>query len=202
VRRKQRGFTLLEIAVALAIITVLAGLAIGGIEAMKSRAAFSSNSGELIAGLRKTQAAATGKGTYTAFVIDTDSKKWWGVQLASPALDVSTFDPATATVVVSGQLDQNVSFPANGYGQALPFPFGEVPMVSGQSPALPYCSFCDASAHRGAVIFEPGGSLKTSGGPASAPGQQFVVQGKVGQTVRTIAVAVIARTGLIATFEK
>lgn len=193
------GFTLLEIAVILAIIGVLATLAVAGLEAMKTRAAFTSNAGELITGLRKTQAAAAGSGDYTAFVVDTSSKEWWGVE-AERDFDLSSFDPdgGAPKVLVKGKLDPNVSFADGGFGAALPAPFAS---VDTSSP----CSFCDTGAHHGFVLFEPGGKARFSNVPDAGMydvAQQLTLRGQIDQTTRTISVAVVGETGLIETFEK
>lgn len=193
-KRAPRGFTLIEMAVILVIIGILASLAMAGLEQMKTRAAFTSNAGDIVTGLRKTQAAAAGDGNYTAFIVDTQSKQWWGIQTTS-AFTLAGFNPAApGTVIASGQLDRNVSFPAAGYGQALPAPFAAVPT---NSP----CTFCDVAAHRGSLLFAPSGSISFSVDPGGVA-QQFTLQGQVGQTTRTIAVAVVGRTGLIESFER
>lgn len=193
-RSPRRGFTLLELATALVIIGILASLAVAGLEAMKTRAAFTSNAGEMITGLRKTQAAAAGTGNYSAFVLDTVTGKWWGIQTTA-AFTLAGFNPAApGTVLVSGQLDPNVTFPAAGYGVALPAPFANV--VTG-SP----CSFCDGVSHRGSILFDPGGGITFSTNPAGLS-QQFTIQGQVDQATRTIAVAVVGRTGLVESFER
>lgn len=193
------GFTLLEIAVILAIIGILASLAVAGLESMKTRAAFTSNAGEIITGLRKTQAAAAGSGNYTAFVVDTSSKEWWGVEAASD-FDLSTFNPdgGAPKVLVKGRLDPNVNFADGGYGAALPAPFAS---VDTSNP----CSFCDTGAHHGFVLFEPGGKARFSNVPDAGVddvAQQFTIRGQIDQTTRTVSVAVVGETGLIETFEK
>jgi hypothetical protein len=184
---------------AVAIIGILASLAVAGLELMKTRAAFTTNAGEIITGLRKTQAAAAGSGNYTAFVVDTASKEWWGVE-ATRDFDLSAFNPDAGTprVLVKGKLDPNVTFADGGFGAALPAPFAS---VDTSNP----CSFCDVGAHHGFVLFEPGGVARFSNVPdagAADVAQQFTLRGQIGQTARTVSVAVVGQTGLVETFEK
>src|SRR5262249_29332445 len=91
--------------------------------------------------------------------------------------------------------------PPAGYGSTLPAPFATVPVVTSQSPSLPYCSFCSPDTGMGAVIFQPNGVASFSGGPLSgqAQGQQVAIQSA--SDGRTVLFAFIARTGVLEVFE-
>jgi prepilin-type N-terminal cleavage/methylation domain-containing protein len=207
-----RGFTLIELAVVLAIISVILGLSISALQAMKTRATFANVSAETAMAVRRARAEAFGRGTPTAFVLDTVGKRWWSLEAPS-GVNLDSFDPTNAVfdparparLIASGKLGTAASFgPAAGYGVALQAPFAAIPVLSTQAPALPYCSFCRASGTNtgfGAILFTPAGRTTFSGGPAGL-GQQFTLTGQSGNATRTVLVAVVERTGAIEIQEK
>src|SRR6516164_11112501 len=203
-----RGFTLLEAATVLAVVGVLTTIIVGGLEILRKSSLFSGSSGDLISSLRKTRAEAFGRGTYTAFIIDTVGGRWWGIE-APNGMNLSTFNPSSpGNVIVSGSLPDGTIFgPSTGYGVALPAPFAGIPVLPGQSPNFNYCSFCNTGNQNqgfGEILFEPAGNVQFSGGPPSI-GQQFTIQGTLqsstGLRVRTMAVAITAFNGVIEKFE-
>ncbi len=207
--RGSCGFTLIEVVVVLAVIGVVAAIIFGGFEAVRKRASFSGSVGDIVTSLRKTRAEAFGRGTYTAFIVDTVGGRWWGIE-APNGINLSTFNPsAPGTVILSGTLPNGTVFgPTGGYGLALPDPFAGIPILSGQLPNFNYCSFCNTAAPNqgfGEILFEPAGSVQFSGGPPGA-GQQFTLQGTIqssaGVSVRTTAVAITAFTGVIEQFDQ
>ncbi len=208
--RSSLGFTLIELAVVLAVIGVVAAMVLGGIEAVRKRASFSGALGDITTSLRKTRAEAFGRGIYTAFIVDTVGGRWWAIE-APNGISLSTFNPSVpGTVILSGSLPNGTVFgPTGGYGLALPDPFAGIPILSGQLPNLNYCSFCNTGPPNqgfGEILFEPAGSVQFSGGPPGV-GQQFTLQGTVqspsgGASVRTSAVAITAFNGVIEQFEQ
>jgi len=207
-RRSPHGFSLIEAVTVAAIISIVTGIVVGGIELLRKSGAFTGASGDIITGLRKTRAEAFGRGTYTAFIIDTAGGRWWGIE-APNGMNLSTFNPsAPGTVIVSGSLPSGTVFgPTAGYGSALPAPFAGIPTLSAQSPNLNYCSFCNTGNPNqgfGQILFEPAGSVQFSGGPATS-GQQFTLQATSQSAsatqVRTMAVAITAFSGVIEKFE-
>ena len=139
-----RGFSLIEAVTVVAIIGIVSGIVIGGIELLRKSGAFTGASGDIITGLRKTRAEAFGRGTYTAFIIDTVGGRWWGIE-APNGINLSTFNPsAPGKLIISGSLPSGTVFgPTGGYGAALPAPFSAIPTLPTQSPNLNFCSFCN-----------------------------------------------------------
>lgn len=67
-----------------------------------------------------------------------------------------------------------------------------------------HCSFCfgtGGQAGWGAVLFQPGGEAKFSSG-GNLVGQQFVMVSTRDNVTRAKLVAIVAKNGLIETFEK
>ncbi|MCI0571755.1 MAG: prepilin-type N-terminal cleavage/methylation domain-containing protein [Myxococcaceae bacterium] len=198
--RAQRspGFTLLELAVALAIAAILTALSVAALDGLRTRASFSNVSARIAQGVRQTRAEAFGRGVATAFIVDTVDGRWWGVE-APDGFDVDAFDPAApGTVIVSGSFPEGITFgPTDGYGASLAAPFAGVPVTSA-------CSFCrDAGTNQGfgAVVFEPRGGARFLGAPR-AMGHQFTLTGTHRGATRTLAVAILGLSGVVETFER
>lgn len=217
-RAAARGFTLLEIVIVLALITILAGLSIGGLELMKARAGFASTAGDLVSALRRVQSDAYGNGSYTAFVIDTSGGKWWALENLETGFTLANFDPAhpttrsdgvgVRTLLASGVLPSGIQFA--GYGATLPAPFANVPTTTTAGAQLAACSFCSTSpvgnnpAGSGAIVFQEGAPAQFTA-PPNAIAQQFSFSGTVtangAQSTRKVAVVIVPRTSLIETYE-
>jgi len=205
----SRGFTLLEIAAVLAIIAVVSAIGLGALSMVQKRADYSGTVGYLLGSLRRTRSEAFGRGINTAFVVDTAGGRWWGLE-APTGWSLNGFNPASpGTVIVSGSLPTGMSFgPATGYGVALPDPFSGIPTLSTQTPTpnFTYCSFCNTSAPNpgfGAVLFDTtGGASFMAGHTSAGAGEQCTVQGSDKNIVRTTAVAVVGRTGVVESFEQ
>jgi len=193
--------------VIVAITGVITAMSLGGYERLNSRAKFSSVLGNLVTSVRRTRSEAAGRGVATAFVLDTANNRWWGVE-APAGWTLTGFDPTNpGTVIVSDTFPTGtgkaVFGPPTGYGTVLPAPFAGVPVITSQTPQLPYCSFCDPGTGMGAILFQPNGAASFSGGAAfraQAQGQQFTIQGP--NDGRTVLLAIIARTGVVEVFEQ
>ena len=192
--------------VTIGIIGVLTAMSLGGYERLNSRAKFSSVLGNLVTTVRQTRSEAAGRGVATAFVVDTRKNRWWGVE-APAGWTLAGFDPGNpGTVIVKDTFPtgsgKTVFGPSTGYGAMLPAPFASVPVVTSQSPELPYCSFCSPDTGMWAILFQPNGTVSFSGGTISpqAQGQQFTIQGP--NDGRTVLFAFIARTGVVEVFEQ
>jgi hypothetical protein len=193
--------------VIVAIMGVITAMSLGGYERLNSRAKFSSVLGNLVTSVRRTRSEAAGRGVATAFVLDTINNRWWGVE-APAGWTLTGFDPHNPGTVISSDTfptgtGKAVFGPPTGYGVVLPAPFAGVPVITSQTPQLPYCSFCDPGTGMGAILFQPNGAASFSGGAAfraQAQGQQFTIQGP--NDGRTVLLAIIARTGVVEVFEQ
>ncbi len=195
--------TLLELSVVLAIVGILTGLSVASLSSLKANATFGGATGELVSAMRVTQAQAIARGTNTAFIIDSASGRYWGIQTTS-AFSLPAFTPSTATILTSGTLPVEVTFgPAAGYGAALATPLGGIPMTAGQGPNYLYCSFCLTAGlvGYGSMLFEPGGPVRFSNA-VNRIGEQFTLTSSRENRVRVMAVSISQRTGTIETFER
>lgn len=191
---------------ALGVVALLAAMSLGAYDRITSRANFSSVLATLVTSLRQTRSEAAGRGVPTAFVVDTQNNRWWGIEAPS-GWTLAAFDANNpGTVIVSDTFPNGsgkaIFGPSAGYGSLLPLPFASVPVLPNQNPVLPYCSFCSRDTGLGAIVFQPNGTASFTGGgfPAAAPGQQFTIQSP--PDARTVVLAVIGRTGVMEVFEK
>ena len=203
----QRGFTLLEIAIAMAIITIVAALSFAAIGGMRKRATYANVTTEAAMGVRRMRAEALGRGLSTVFVVDTAGGRWWGLEAPAGGFGLTELDAfdadAPGEVIASGTLPEGVSFGPTTHLKALAAPFAGVPVTSTQAPTFPYCSFCrDTGTNKGfgAVVFSSNGTATFVGAP-SAVGHQFSLRGTDGKVTRTFTVAIIGRSGVVEVFE-
>ena len=204
--RVRRGFTVLEVMVAVSILATMAAMSLSAYEQVTARADFSSVLANLVTSVRLTRSEAAGRGVATAFIVDTQNNRWWGVE-APTGWALSAFDPGNPGTLIASDTfptgsGKAVFGPSSGYGSLLPAPFATVPVVPGQSPTYPYCSFCDRNSGMGAIIFQPNGAASFAGSlPAGqALGQQFTVQSPTDG--RTVLLALIGRTGILEVFDR
>lgn len=165
-RDLPRGFTLIEMAVVVAIVGVLAALAITSFERSKPRANLATTSTELHALIRNARlnALATGTATIVAFfpeyqnrrggvgrvVVLEDPAGTFFVSTAAP--NFSSYDPATE--VGTAEILARLDFPrgvvlasAPGAPAAFPAPFDRITVGD--------CTFCATSGDaRGAIRFD------------------------------------------------
>jgi prepilin-type N-terminal cleavage/methylation domain-containing protein len=214
--RRHRGFTLIEMVVAMAIVGIMAGLSIAALSGLKKRGNFVSATGDLLEGLRLTRAEAFSRQAPCIFIIDTVGNNWWSIVDVANTFNLSTFAPATpapspAILLASGTLPTGVIFGPStspgGYGaNYLPAPYGGIPGNASTSPTYPYCTFClstGGNAGFGSISFYGAGSAVFSANSSSWIGHQFTIQSPQpgGSGLQTMTFAVVARTGASATFE-
>ena len=192
--------------VAVSIFAVMAAMSMSAYEQLTARADFSSVLANLVTSVRLTRSEAAGRGVATAFIVDTRNNRWWGIE-APAGWNLGTFDPASPGVLIVSDTfptgsGKTVFGPSQGYNQVLAPPFATVPVISGQNPSLPFCSFCDPGTGMGAIIFQPNGAASFLGAPpaGTALGQQFTVQSAADG--RTVLLAVIGRTGIVEVFDR
>jgi len=217
--RKHRGFTLIEMGIAAAVLATISALAIAGLRGVRQRGSFASATGDVIGGLRLARAEASGRGQAVYYIIDTNvatdslgnplKPRWWVLLDVGGNFDFTLWDPENPMslgdkVVSSGIFPLNVSISApSGYPQALPAPYTLIPVAGSSIPANPaFCSFCLTSGARinyGWVRFAPGAapSATFSGSNASAFGQQLTVYTSSGSKNFMMVVGILARSGAI-----
>ena len=159
--------------VAVSIVALMAAMSLTAYDQLTARANFSSVLANLVTSLRQTRSEAAGRGVATAFIVDTQNNRWWGVE-APTGWNIGSFNPGSpGTVIVSDTFPTGsgkaVFGPTSGYGSALPAPFATVPVISSQNPSLPFCSFCDPGTGMGAIVFQPNGAASFAGSPPAGP---------------------------------
>jgi prepilin-type N-terminal cleavage/methylation domain-containing protein len=200
---RPRGFTLLEVLTALAIVGIMAGLSISSLSGLKKRGTFVSGAGDLIEGLRLTRAEAFGRQSPCVFVIDTVNNRWWSIadvdnNFAIGSFNASTPNPSPDVLLASGTLPTGVTFgPSTGYGASLPAPYAGVTANSA-------CSFCVTAGGNtfGSITFYGAGSAVFSANNTSI-GNQFTIQAPKasGSGLQVMTFATVGRTGAVASFE-
>lgn len=207
----RRGVTLLELAIVLGIIAILMGLSVASLQAVRTRASYSSVANEVVMAVKRARMEAITRGRYTAFILDRSGAgpnglhRYWTIQTTN-AFNLTTFStnpaacntPPACEILTSGTLPSGVAFGPDNYGATLPAPLGTIALAN-SSP----CSFCATTpTNWGSILFAPGGAAAFSATPAGI-GQQFTIVG-TRDTVqpRVKAVAVVGRTGLIEAFDK
>jgi prepilin-type N-terminal cleavage/methylation domain-containing protein len=203
-RHQQRGFTLVELGVVLGIIAVLATLSIAGLIGLRKRSSISTAFEEVQTGLLRARSQAFARGTRTVFVVDSKGGRWWAlVEDPDAPFDLTEFaKKPQGTIIDRGELGTTVAFgPEAGYGKDLPAPFTGIPVTSASPKS---CSFCDPDKGWGAIYFLSSGAVTftSPSGGAGALGQQFSLHGTYEGASRTMLFAVVARTGVIQTFEE
>lgn len=195
----------------LTIIAIMAGLTFNALSGLNNKARFGLQASNVLTALQQTRADSFGRGTPTAFVIDTAGNRYWGIRAPgiNPSTFLDTFTPATpGDAMVLGTLAPSASFgPTTGFGATLTRPFSNVPSFASSSPApnLGYCSFCrttGANSGFGLMVFEPNGLVRFNAEAPTTTGQQFSVTGTVSGVAKIQTIAIIAASGAIERFEK
>lgn len=222
-RSSRRGFTLIEMAVTIAIIAVLSALAFDAMRRARPRATFDGLSAELQSLVHAARQQALAQGVPVAVLVFPDyrGRKSQGRFIVlqedpaasffatASALNFDNYDPAVLAAPLGGQVvttldlpdDVNVG-PLTGLGVAnLPFPYNSI--TTNQA-----CSFCNtAGNHRGAIVFDARGhatfyrAAGTTSGDAN--GASFSIYGLglvTGTTFTTSTLVITTGTGSVRTF--
>lgn len=206
-RRASRGYSLVELMVASAVLALLAALGFGALSRMQAQSAVASANSELLTSLRQCRAEAFGRGATVVFVLDSLGGRWWMVSDPNSNFSLEAFAPATPALggdvlLGAGTLPAGMAIaPSSGFGELLPPPFASVPAGSA-------CTFCVSVANPGfgAISFRPSGGARFSGGDLR--GGSFTLQGPstggvpAAGTRGPVTLAVNARTGATTLFDR
>jgi prepilin-type N-terminal cleavage/methylation domain-containing protein len=178
VRSSQRGFTLVELIITVAIVVILASLAYLSLARSRPRANLLGTTAELEALLRNARQDAMTSGRDVAVLVFPDASNSRGGVGRVVAVQNA---PATFfSMTVAGDDLVQLEFPrgiAIGLGglaaPALPAPYGSITAAA--------CSYCKTTGnHRGAIRFDPRGSAtfySDTATPLDVPGGTIALQG-------------------------
>jgi prepilin-type N-terminal cleavage/methylation domain-containing protein len=224
-RRRQSGFTLVEIAVAALILSLLMGVSILALRQLKQRGSYASATGDVLGGLRLARAESFGRGQTTYFIIDTNvaadangnpiSPRWWVLEDVGGDFNFTAWDPSNPTglgdlLLANGIFPTGVTVnAASAYPKQLATPYALIPATSPAPAATPaYCSFCTTGgAHPGFgwVRFSAGSPPNATfpaGTTSSAFGQQLTIMFTNGTKTFMMVVAILARSGAVTSQEQ
>ncbi len=195
------GFTLVEMAITLAIAAVLAAISVTMLHGVKSRKNYASAVSGIEAAIEVVRADSFGNDHSTVFVVNQTTGQYWGIEDDADNFSLATFNPATPApapdrLLVNGTLGGSAAFgPSNGYGHSLPQPFSPV-------PANNPCTFCAGSSNPpyGAITFSGGDGTTFTGSPSQRG--SFTVQNTASDGGGgTTTIAIVGMTGAIGTFQ-
>lgn len=200
---------MIELAVALGVIAILAGIVASGVSGLKQRGNYASTTGDLITSLRRARAEAIGRGDNVVWILDRTAGSWFVIEDMGGNFDITQFDASNPTsagdrLVASGVFAKGVSVgPSVGYGGAFPAPYTSYSSSSD-------CTFCNQTAHNpsadsfGFIVFQSSGGALVNG--ASVPSAAFTVQGSAAgagsSRKSTMTYLVVGRTGSALAFER
>lgn len=202
-----RGYTIVELAVVVAVVAVISVLTFNSINGLRARAEFSSVVGQLASDLQTAQHRATAdqRNIVVVFFMASEPdpalrERYFVLSDPEGTFDLADFDPEAVeepqVLLAENRFLPNVRFgPETGSGGELPAPFRGVPAVSA-------CSFCSDAFdapfdRRGTLTFAPDGTVVLSGNDMSG---SVTVQ-DVDDEGRRATVAVIGRTGAVRSFQ-
>lgn len=211
---RPRGFTLIEIAVVIAIIAVVSAMGISYLSNFNRRGTFNTATGDLQVALRMAKAEAYNRGTTVDFIVDTVGGNYYVVEdVTGSAIDIvgTAFNPnalpANTNLILQRSLPSSASFAAavpTAFASALPAPYNYLP------PPTAGCSFCNSGGGTnpgfGSIAFAIGNGAVFSNSSASAtnPTQGGVLTlASSGQTTvaNQMIFVITGRTGGFETFE-
>jgi prepilin-type N-terminal cleavage/methylation domain-containing protein len=224
-RRSQRGFTMLELMVVVAIVLTIAAMswaAFGRQKPRQSLNGFTLEFGGLLHGARQTALATgkpvvvmlfptqvTGSGTGRVIIYQDGNGDFFS---GTAAVNFGNYAPSSSAAGSASEVLEVLNLPASvvlgpvdgqGPTAVMPAPFANIAI---NQP----CVFCTGTNNRGAIVFDPVGSVtfySGNGAPAALPWGASVsfyannpglpTSAATGADVRTIAIA--ATTGALRT---
>jgi len=211
--RRERGFTLVEMATTVGILAVLAALAYSGVSGLRARAASGNGVRGIVALLRRARTEAFARGMPVVFFLHPAAG---GGTEYGALVDVnSNFDPNNidSSIEPGDVLLDREPVPAGVFlrsssssvlSTTLPAPFAAV-------PASTPCTFCD-NPGQVVIVFRTDGTAALGVTPAAhLTGGSFALVGLDPQTGATAdngasmehqTIAVLPNTGTIATFDR
>jgi prepilin-type N-terminal cleavage/methylation domain-containing protein len=193
------GFTLVEMAVVLALVAIVSGIAFAALHQIKTRNNFSTSVSGLTTSIRKVRSDAYGSGATSVFVLNQNTGQYWGIEDVNNNFNLATFDannPAPAPDILLFALTLPapvVVGPSTGRGAAaLPQPYSWVHVNSA-------CTFCGANG-LGSISFQVG-SPATFSGLNPSDGSFTTQSPNDAGGWKTMTFAIIGRTSVVDTFE-
>jgi prepilin-type N-terminal cleavage/methylation domain-containing protein len=215
-RPRERGFTLIEMAVTMAIVVVLAGLAAVGMQRYKPRAGLASTAAQLTALLNAARQNALSTGNDTVVMFFTQVGNPLGGTGRVILYEDQTFNFFNGLVIPNfGAQNPASSIAPNSSSDAfetldlprgMSFGFGGVATPTLTAPynliTAGSCSFCSASG-RGAVVFDSRGRARfynANGAPLAVAGGTVALQGSDVTGYRLVVIT--STTGSIKAFNR
>lgn len=209
--RRERGFTLIEASVAVAIVGVLATLSYSGYDGMRERAASRNGVRDIAAVLKRGRAEAFSRGRPTVFFVHWDgtaARYEYGLVVDRDADfnpdDIAASLESSDTTLVREELPRGVFFARAGapvLSKPLPAPLAAV-------PANAPCTFCNGTTEV-VVVFTSDGRARLGPDPADHElGGSFTILSSdprkpdEGRPIDQQTLAVLSRTGSVVAFDR